>query len=166
MSREENPPVPRLPAASFSRPPARPWPARPCWRQIAARSYAGEDNTIKLALVGCGGRGTGAARKALSTKGPTKLWAMADVFDNRLQSSLQALSQAVRASRWTCPRSGSSSAWTATRRPSTRWSRAASCCWPRRRPSGRSISNTPWTRAATCSWRNRSPSTPRAFAAC
>ena len=52
--------------------------------EIAARSYAGEDNTIKIALVGCGGRGTGAAANALSTKGPTKLWAMADVFDNRL----------------------------------------------------------------------------------
>ena len=60
--------------------------------QIAARSFAGEDNTIKLALVGCGGRGTGAAAQALSTKGPTKLYAMADFFDNRLQSSLQALS--------------------------------------------------------------------------
>ena len=61
--------------------------------QIAARSYAGEDNTIKVALVGCGGRGTGAAAQALSTKGPTKLWAMADFFDNRLQSSFQALSK-------------------------------------------------------------------------
>ena len=37
-----------------------------------------------MALVGCGGRGTGAAVNALSTKGPTKLWAMADVFDDRL----------------------------------------------------------------------------------
>jgi myo-inositol 2-dehydrogenase / D-chiro-inositol 1-dehydrogenase len=60
---------------------------------ISARSYAGEDNTIKIALVGCGGRGTGAAAQALSTKGPTQLWAMADVFENRLQSSLGALTQ-------------------------------------------------------------------------
>ena len=56
---------------------------------MIGRSYAGEDNTIKIALVGCGGRGTGAAANALSTQGPTKLWAMADVFDNRLQSSLR-----------------------------------------------------------------------------
>ena len=55
---------------------------------IAARSYAAGDETIKLALVGCGGRGTGAARQALSTKGPTKLVAMADVFENRLKGSL------------------------------------------------------------------------------
>ena len=60
---------------------------------ISARSYAAEDNTIKVALVGCGGRGTGAAANALSTKGPTKLWAMADVFGNRLESSLQATSK-------------------------------------------------------------------------
>jgi predicted dehydrogenase len=58
---------------------------------IARPGYAAEDNTIKIALVGCGGRGTGAAAQALSTKGPTKLWAMADVFENRLQSSLANL---------------------------------------------------------------------------
>jgi predicted dehydrogenase len=60
---------------------------------IGARSYAGEQNTIKVALVGCGGRGTGAAVNALSTKGPTRLVAMADVFSNRLGTSLKSLSQ-------------------------------------------------------------------------
>jgi predicted dehydrogenase len=59
---------------------------------ITARSYAGEDNTIKVALVGCGGRGTGAAVNALKTQGPTKLWAMADVFEDRLDKSLESLS--------------------------------------------------------------------------
>ena len=50
--------------------------------------HAAEDNTIQVALVGCGGRGTGAALNALSVKnGPTKLVAMADVFDDRLQTS-------------------------------------------------------------------------------
>jgi predicted dehydrogenase len=52
------------------------------------RMYAGESNTIKVALVGCGGRGTGAADNALSVKnGPMKLVAMGDVFENRLNSS-------------------------------------------------------------------------------
>jgi predicted dehydrogenase len=60
---------------------------------IAARSYAGENNTIKMALVGCGSRGTGAAFNALTTDGPKQLWAMADVFDDRLQPSLQAMSK-------------------------------------------------------------------------
>lgn len=59
---------------------------------IGARAWAGEQNTIRVALVGCGGRGTGAAANALSTKGPTKLVAMADAFDSRLKSSLTNLS--------------------------------------------------------------------------
>ena len=58
---------------------------------IARPGYAAENNTIKIALVGCGGRGTGAAAQALSTQGPTKLWAVADVFEHRLQSSLAKL---------------------------------------------------------------------------
>jgi predicted dehydrogenase len=50
--------------------------------------HAGEDNTIRIALVGCGGRGTGAAANALSTQnGPIRLVAMADVFENRLGQS-------------------------------------------------------------------------------
>ena len=53
--------------------------------------HAAEDNTIKIALVGCGGRGSGATANALSTKGPVKLWAMADAFQPRLQASLKAL---------------------------------------------------------------------------
>ena len=41
--------------------------------------HAGENNTINVALIGCGGRGTGAAADALSVKqGPLKLVAMAD----------------------------------------------------------------------------------------
>ena len=60
---------------------------------VSARAYAGEDNTIKIALVGCGGRGTGAAANALATDGPTKLWAMADIFDFKLQGSLKNLTK-------------------------------------------------------------------------
>ena len=59
---------------------------------IAARSYAGEQNTIKIALVGCGGRGTGAVVNAFTTRGPTCLYAMSDFFDYRVQSSLRHLS--------------------------------------------------------------------------
>lgn len=60
-------------------------------KPASVRAYAGEDNTIKIALIGCGGRGTGAADNALSTAGPTKLWAMADVFGDQLATSLQLL---------------------------------------------------------------------------
>ncbi|MFB0555473.1 MAG: Gfo/Idh/MocA family protein, partial [Phycisphaerae bacterium] len=52
------------------------------------RMYAGQSSTIKVALIGCGGRGTGAASDALSVNnGPMKLVAMGDVFENRLNSS-------------------------------------------------------------------------------
>ncbi len=60
---------------------------------IGVRGHAAERNTIKIALVGCGGRGTGAAANALSTKGPTQIVAMADVFEHRLASSFKNLSK-------------------------------------------------------------------------
>ncbi len=56
--------------------------------------HAAEDNTIRLVLVGCGGRGTGAAANAMSTKtGPTKLVAMADVFPTKLKDSHKNLKE-------------------------------------------------------------------------
>jgi len=60
----------------------------------ATRVHAAEDNTIQLALVGSGGRGTGAAANALSVKnGPIKLVAMADVFEQKLARSYKSLKQ-------------------------------------------------------------------------
>jgi predicted dehydrogenase len=54
--------------------------------------HAAENNTLQVALVGCGGRGSGAAGNALSAKGgPLKLVAMADVFENRLKGSINNL---------------------------------------------------------------------------
>ncbi|MBM3880754.1 MAG: Gfo/Idh/MocA family oxidoreductase [Verrucomicrobia bacterium] len=54
--------------------------------------HAAEDNTIQLALIGCGGRGSGAAADAFeSAHGPVKLVAMADFFEDRLNRSYQAL---------------------------------------------------------------------------
>ncbi len=50
--------------------------------------HAAENNTIQVALIGCGGRGSGAAGDAMSVKhGPLKLVAMADVFEDRLNGS-------------------------------------------------------------------------------
>jgi len=54
----------------------------------APRLFAGQDDTIRVALIGCGGRGSGAASNAMSVMfGPVKLVAMADVFEHRLLSS-------------------------------------------------------------------------------
>ncbi len=58
------------------------------------RVHAAEDNTINVALIGCGGRGTGAAMNALNVpRGPVKLVAMSDAFKDRIDSSYNALQQ-------------------------------------------------------------------------
>ncbi len=49
------------------------------------------DDTIKVALIGCGGRGTGAAMQALLTKQNVKLVAMADAFKDRLDDCYKSL---------------------------------------------------------------------------
>ena len=48
---------------------------------------------LKVGLVGCGGRGTGAAAHALSTGSDVRLVAMADAFSDRLENSLSSLSR-------------------------------------------------------------------------
>src|SRR5947207_1152277 len=52
---------------------------------------ASPGDTLRIALVGCGGRGSGAADQALSTSGGVKLVAMADVFKDQLENSLKSL---------------------------------------------------------------------------
>ena len=56
-----------------------------------ARYFNSVDGTIRVGVIGCGGRGTGAAMQALSTKQNVKLVAMADAFRDRLDKSFQAL---------------------------------------------------------------------------
>lgn len=54
-----------------------------------ARAAGGE--TLRIGLVGCGGRGTGAASQALSADPDVKLVALADAFEDRLLESLSFL---------------------------------------------------------------------------
>ncbi|SDL28355.1 Tat (twin-arginine translocation) pathway signal sequence [Catalinimonas alkaloidigena] len=57
-------------------------------------AYAGAtDGPIKVAVIGCGGRGTGAASQALSTSQNVELVAMADAFENQLEESYGNLMQ-------------------------------------------------------------------------
>ncbi|MBM3971160.1 MAG: Gfo/Idh/MocA family oxidoreductase [Planctomycetes bacterium] len=58
---------------------------------LTAGVYAAGDDVIKVGLVGCGGRGTGAAGQALSTEGNVKLIAMGDAFADSLNGSLNNL---------------------------------------------------------------------------
>ncbi|MEA3211838.1 MAG: myo-inositol 2-dehydrogenase / D-chiro-inositol 1-dehydrogenase [Chthoniobacter sp.] len=52
---------------------------------------AADDKPIRIALVGCGGRGSGAANQALNADPGTVLVAMADAFKDRLETSLNNL---------------------------------------------------------------------------
>src|SRR5580693_5602674 len=58
---------------------------------LAPGVFAAADDTLKVALIGCGGRGSGACSQALSTTGPLKLVAMADAFKDRLDGSYDEL---------------------------------------------------------------------------
>ncbi|HWK07569.1 MAG TPA: Gfo/Idh/MocA family oxidoreductase [Puia sp.] len=60
-----------------------------------ANFFSGADNVIKIALIGCGGRGTGAAVQALSTKQNVQLVAMADAFRDRLDGSYNNILEAL-----------------------------------------------------------------------
>ncbi len=54
---------------------------------LSASAYWGVDDTIKVGLIGCGGRGTGAAVQALNAADNVKLVAMADAFADRIEES-------------------------------------------------------------------------------
>ena len=58
---------------------------------LARSAHAAGDDTLKIGLVGCGGRGTGAARDALQADKNVKLVAMGDAFADRLQNSRSQL---------------------------------------------------------------------------
>ena len=63
--------------------------------QMNAMVNVFNDKKLKIALVGCGGRGTGAAVQALSADDNVELVAMADAFEDRLKSSLVNISKAL-----------------------------------------------------------------------
>ena len=62
-----------------------------------ASSVKGEgipkDKKIKVGFIGCGGRGTGAAAQALSADDNIELWAMGDVFQDRIDTALDTLNK-------------------------------------------------------------------------
>ncbi len=58
---------------------------------LAPRAFAAGSDTLKIGLVGCGGRGTGAAANALHGDSNANVVAMADLFPDRLKTSLLSL---------------------------------------------------------------------------
>lgn len=58
---------------------------------LTSKAYAAGSDQIKIGLIGCGGRGTGAAAHSMSTGHNGVLWAMADAFSDRLRISHSSL---------------------------------------------------------------------------
>ena len=58
---------------------------------LGQSAYAGGSGTIKVALIGCGNRGTGAAFQALNADDGVKLVAMADIDEENLNDSYSRL---------------------------------------------------------------------------
>lgn len=56
-------------------------------------AYVGAAGEIKIAVIGCGGRGTGAAAQAMTADPDVRLVAMAEAFEDRLDQSLKGLSK-------------------------------------------------------------------------
>jgi predicted dehydrogenase len=63
--------------------------------RIARSSHPGGSDEIKVALIGCGGRGASAAGQALATKGRVTLWAAADAFADKVKWGLDQVNQTV-----------------------------------------------------------------------
>jgi anaerobic selenocysteine-containing dehydrogenase len=61
-----------------------------------AHAAASPGDTIRVGLVGCGGRGSGAAAQALKACAQAKLVATADAFADQIERSLKAIHQDVR----------------------------------------------------------------------
>lgn len=64
-------------------------------KNVSAASYAGGSDEIRIGLVGCGGRGTGAVMDAVKSSEGVKLVAMADLFQDKLDSSKAQLADKV-----------------------------------------------------------------------
>jgi predicted dehydrogenase len=58
---------------------------------LSRAAHAAGSDVLKVGLIGCGGRGSGAASQALRADPHVKLWAMGDAFEDRLQNSLKSL---------------------------------------------------------------------------
>lgn len=60
---------------------------------VAKTAHAAGSDTIRFVLIGCGGRGSGAAAQIMNTKGNVKLVAAADPFEEKAKGALKRLSK-------------------------------------------------------------------------
>ena len=71
--------------------------------ELSSVAHAAGSDTLKVGLVGCGGRGTGAAEQALAADKNVKLVAMADAFSDYLENSLSNLKSSPNSDRVDVP---------------------------------------------------------------
>jgi len=64
-------------------------------QRIARSANVAGSDEIKIGLIGCGGRGSGAAAQALATKGRVTLWSVCDAFANNMQRCLKDVTDEV-----------------------------------------------------------------------
>ncbi|MEE8451681.1 MAG: Gfo/Idh/MocA family oxidoreductase [Thermoguttaceae bacterium] len=92
MSKQENSPSSRGPSRrDFLKTSAMAAGAVTAGLSIGRSAHAAGDDTLKVGLIGCGSRGTGAAGNALNADPNVNVTAMADVFEDRLQNSRKGL---------------------------------------------------------------------------
>src|ERR1044072_9931436 len=60
-------------------------------KDVPNANFQPNSDTIKVGLIGCGGRGSGAAGQALAADKNVMVTAMGDVFEDRLRKSMEAL---------------------------------------------------------------------------
>src|SRR5688572_11172818 len=63
--------------------------------RIARSANISGSDEIKIGVIGCGGRGQGAAAQALETKGKVTLWSVCDAFADNMQRCLKEVSEQV-----------------------------------------------------------------------
>src|SRR4051794_31437236 len=70
---------------------------------LVTNAHAAGSDTLRIGLIGCGGRGTGAAEQALTADKNTRLVAVADAFKDRLDESLEEIKKSSVASQVDVP---------------------------------------------------------------
>jgi hypothetical protein len=85
---------------------------------IAKTAHAAGSDTIRFVLIGCGGRGGGAAAQIMNTKGNVKLVAVADPFEENAKSKLARWSKGDTKDKLTFLKSVSLAGWTDTKKQS------------------------------------------------
>jgi len=127
--------------------------------------FAEGSEQLQVALIGCGGRGTGAAVNAMSQVGGPKLVAMADVFETKLSNSYNSLKAKFK-DQVDVPDNRKFLGFDAYKNAMDCLKKGDIAIFTTPSLSVGCISNTPSKRDSMCSWKNQSPLTARLHAGC